>query len=152
MRRGQALGDRERILRRAPERERATRQPVSKRFPFEKLGDRENDRAFLPEIVDREDVRMRQRRDGTRLALETGERVGVLGKTRGKDLDRDLAAEPRVVGAVHFSHSARADRREDFIGPKPRSRVEITKQFPSPGSWSEDTSRRAGHLLANGDR
>jgi hypothetical protein len=52
------------------------------------------------EVVDREDVGVRERGDRLGLALEAGERVGVRGQLRREDLDGDVPVELRVAGAV----------------------------------------------------
>jgi hypothetical protein len=39
----------------------------------------------------------------------------------GEDLDRDLAAEPRVLGAVDLAHAAGTERGDDFIGTETRA-------------------------------
>ena len=41
-----------------------------------------------------------------RLALETGEALGILGEGGGQNLERHLAVELRVVGAVDLAHAA----------------------------------------------
>jgi hypothetical protein len=61
-------------------------------------------------VVERVDIRMIQRRDQARLALEA------FAKARGGNFDRHIAPEPRIVGAIHFAHSALADQREDLVG------------------------------------
>src|SRR6202022_2746251 len=63
-----------------------------------------------------EHVRMRERRRGPGLALESGERLLVAGQLGRKDLDGDLAAELRVTRAVHLAHAAGAERRGDLVG------------------------------------
>lgn len=60
---------------------------------------------------------MIQRGYRARLLLETPQAVHVLGQGRGEDLDRDLAPEPRIFGAIYFAHAARADRRDNLVGP-----------------------------------
>ena len=35
-----------------------------------------------------------------------------------RDLDGDVAPQARIVGAIHFAHSAGADGREDFVRPE----------------------------------
>ena len=62
------------------------------------------------DIVERTNVGMIQRRDGVGFALETLAELGV------GNFDRDVAIQARVVRLVHFSHSALADGRKDFIG------------------------------------
>ena len=44
--------------------------------------------------MDRDDVRMVQSGSRAGLALETVQKIGVLGDRRGEDLDRELAVEP----------------------------------------------------------
>ena len=51
-----------------------------------------------------------------RLALEAREALGVLRERGGQRLDRDVAPEPRVAGAIHLAHAARAERRDDLVG------------------------------------
>jgi len=44
-----------------------------------------------------------------RLALETGEALGIRRKLRRQDLDRHLATEPLVGGAVDLTHATGAE-------------------------------------------
>ena len=61
--------------------------------------------AALVAVVEQPaDVRVRERRDGTRLAVET---LGV--GARSEELDRDAAVELQVVGDPDLGHSARAE-------------------------------------------
>ena len=64
--------------------------------------------GFL-EPVDRGDVRMIQRRERLRFALEPRQALGISGERVGQDLDRDLAAERRVRRAIDLPHPAFAD-------------------------------------------
>ena len=43
------------------------------------------------------------------LALEAGQPFGIVAEDVGQHLDGDLAAEFRVLGAVDYTHSARAE-------------------------------------------
>jgi len=56
-----------------------------------------------------------------RLALESGEPLGIGRERRPRHLDRDIAAEPRVTRAVNLSHFALADRRDDLAGTDARA-------------------------------
>ena len=58
---------------------------------------------------------MIQRRQGLRFAREAHDAVGIGREEVGKDLDRDLAIEPRITGAVHLAHSAGAERADDVV-------------------------------------
>jgi hypothetical protein len=47
--------------------------------------------------------------------LEARHAFGVAGHRHRKDFQRDIAAKLGVARAVHFSHPACAERREDFV-------------------------------------
>ena len=59
---------------------------------------------------------MVERAGGPRLLLEAAQALGVGGERGGQHLDRDVAAEPRVAGAVDLAHAARAERRRHLVG------------------------------------
>ncbi len=48
-------------------------------------------------------------------ALKPRKSIGIAGKRVRQDLDRDLALQPRIACAIHFSHSAAADQGDHFI-------------------------------------
>jgi hypothetical protein len=73
--------------------------------------------------VDGEDVRVVQRGDGARLALEARHPAGVLGARGGQHLHRHVALEPAIEGRVDLAHAAGAEQRSDFIGSEPGGRV-----------------------------
>ena len=75
------------------------------------------------------------------LLLETAQAVGVGGEGRRQDLDRDVAAEPRVAGAVDLAHPPRADRREDLVGAESGAGLR--------GIWWADSSG-AGRIRRGG--
>jgi hypothetical protein len=53
-----------------------------------------------------------QGRDGARLALES------FGKTLRRGLDRHLAMDARVEGAIHLAHPTLTERTDDFVRSK----------------------------------
>ena len=79
---GQAVGDLRRRSRTALRSGSAPAgEPLAQRLALEQLHDRVGGRRpSLAEVVDREDVRVRQRGDRLRLALEAGERRRVAGE------------------------------------------------------------------------
>ena len=83
---------------------------------FHQLHGDEAPAVHVTDLVDGDDVRMVQRRSGARLLLETTNGVGVARKRGAKQLQRDLATEPRVVRHVHLAHPAPADERDNVIG------------------------------------
>ena len=50
-------------------------------------------------------------------ALKTRKSLGIVCERFGQDLDRHIAPEFGVVRSIYFSHPARANAGEDFIGP-----------------------------------
>ena len=73
---------------------------------------------------------MRQRRNRSRFALETTERVGVACELLRKNFQRHVSSEARVLGAVDLAHSAGSKGLDDAIGPK-------------AGSWRERHGERS---------
>ena len=71
---------------------------------------------------------MRERGDGARFLLESrdGRRIG--REPRRQNLDRDVAAEPRVARAIDLAHPARAERGENLVGPESRARVQQSER------------------------
>jgi hypothetical protein len=56
-----------------------------------------------------------QRGHGARLLLEAGQGIGATDSAFGQDLDRDVAAQLRITGAVDFAHAALAEQSGDFV-------------------------------------
>ena len=63
----------------------------------------------LFETVDRCDVRMVERGQHLRLALESSQSFGVVGELIGEDFDRHVATELGVLGSVDLTHPAFAN-------------------------------------------
>ena len=78
-----------------------------------------SDVARLLTSVDRCDVRMTERRQQPRLALETREPVSVGGERLRQHLDRDGAPERVILGAIPDTHAARADAGTKLVVPDP---------------------------------
>ena len=81
----------------------------------------EVDVAVRLDLVDRDDVRMVQRGGRLRFLEKAAPAAFVVHPVGRQDLDGDLAAQPRIAGAIHFAHPARANRREHFVDAEPRS-------------------------------
>ena len=75
----------------------------------------------LFEAVDGGDVGMIQGGEDLRLAPEPAHALDVLSESGGKDLDRDVTPELRIVRAEDFAHASGSDGCEDLIGPEPCS-------------------------------
>jgi len=66
-------------------------------------------------------VRVVERGDRLRLALEALARLRIGRHLSGEHLDRDGAVEPRVAGPVDLAHAARSDGGLDLIRPETRA-------------------------------
>ena len=89
-------------------------QARAQRLAFEQLHDGERDAVLLSELVDGEDVGMREGRDRLGFALEARPRRSVRGEPGWQNLDRDLPPEPGVGRPVHLAHPAGTERRDDL--------------------------------------
>ena len=98
-----------------PHRQRAVAEPITQRYAVDQLGDQIRCDALEPDVVQREDVRMAQRGNGARLALEAGHRIRVGGKRRRQHFEGDVAAQPRVARSIDLAHTAHANERHDFV-------------------------------------
>jgi hypothetical protein len=48
-------------------------------------------------------------------ALEARKAVGISGEDGREDLERHVAIQLRIAGAIDLTHAARADERQDLI-------------------------------------
>ncbi len=67
------------------------------------------------EAVNGADVRVVERSEHLRLALEPRETIGVARECLGQNLQRDVAIELRVACTPHLAHAARTEQCDDFI-------------------------------------
>ena len=65
-------------------------------------------------VVHGQDVRMIQRGRGPGFLFEARQPARV-HQPAGHHLDRHVASEPCIAGAIHLTHAARAQRRADLI-------------------------------------
>ena len=67
------------------------------------------------------DVWMVQRGQDFGLASEPGEPFGIIGQGSRQHLDRDLAFQVRVRGAIDLAHAACAEQGDDLVGAEART-------------------------------
>ena len=84
----------------------------------------------LLEAVQVGDVRVVERGEQLRLALEAGEAVGVRREGLRQELQRDVPAEPRVRRAPDLSHPAGADGGGDLVRPEACAGGEGQRETP----------------------
>ena len=120
---GEALCDLQRVVHGLLLGDRTRVELRAQRLAFQKLHNGVGDAVLVAEVVNGKDVRMRQRRDGLRFALEPCERIGIRGDGLGEDLDRDVSIELLVPRLVHLPHPASTDGGEDLVGAEMGARA-----------------------------
>ena len=80
MRRVERARDLHRNPQRLVERQRAFRQTIGERLAFDQFQHQRVDAVALFDPVDRADMRMVERREHPRFALETGQAIGIVVK------------------------------------------------------------------------
>ncbi len=129
------------------DRQRAAGEKLPQRRALHPLHRDVGDPALRPDVVDRDDVGVIERRGRPRLLLETLQPLRVRRQLRRQHLDRDLAREPRVPRPVDLPHS-----RPRPGGPAPRRgragyprRSSATLDMVATSSYHPvDEGRRAG--------
>ncbi len=101
--------------------------PFGERAALDQLEHEEGNPVLVAEVEDLEDVGMLETGDRPRLLLEPLAIGRFVGEDVGQDLDRHVAIEGGVVGAVDRSHAATTDSLQDpvrtealaFVGAHP---------------------------------
>ena len=116
VRSGQATSDGHGVLEGASHCQRTGCADLAQRLAFQQFGHDER-RAFVhPDVEDRTDVRVVERRRRASFLLEALEPIRIGRYVGRQNLDRHVALEPRVVGLVDLPHAARVEERGDPIG------------------------------------
>src|SRR5262249_2932358 len=110
------------------------------------LHDQKADIVVLTDVVHGADVRMIQRRDRARLALEAAPQVGVFRERLWQNLDSDDAVEARISGAIDLAHTASAEGAADLV------RTEASTSRERHARRSADYKRTLAHLRLDRDR
>ena len=117
---GQIDGVGERLL----EGQRSLGQARGERLSLDIFHHQEVDAILLTDVVERADVRVIQRGDGPRFALESfaGQRIHM--EQRGQDFDSDGSGQTCVTALVDLPHSAGSQQSSDLIRTETRARGE----------------------------
>ena len=115
--------------------------------------------SFGANVVDREDVRVIERRGGLGFLREPPEPVRIRGEVGRKDLDRDFAAERGIARAIDLAHPARTERREDLAASESRpwrerhraAEYTETAEVDSPGGFKRDAVSQLSPRSKGGD-
>ena len=121
---GQRVGERQRELEESRQRQAAGRNQRVERLALDELHRQETDAVGFLGRVDGDDVRVIEGGDGAGFAREAFEPRRIAGHVGRQHLERDVAAEPRIVRAIHLAHAACAERGDDLIRADAGSRVQ----------------------------
>src|SRR4029078_5340362 len=94
--------------------------------------------------MDRDDVRVRESRDCTRLAVKACHRVGIGRQPLWQYLARDIAAESGIPRTIHFTHATGTEGGDDLI------RAEARSWGKGQGSFAILRRRRATYAASAG--
>ena len=115
--------------------------------------------AVLLEAVDLGDVRMIQRREQLRLALEARQPFGIAREQIRQHFDRDVAIEPRVGRAIDLALTARAEEGLNLVTTETGAVFdwhENSRLYASlsvgPDRFDSAAGRRAGDRALRCDR
>ena len=72
----------------------------------------------LARLIDRHDARVINRRGQPRLRQEPRAKARILGHVRRQQLQRHLAPQAQVLGAIHHAHAAATEERLDPVTPE----------------------------------
>ncbi len=122
------------------QRNRAFCQPLGKGLTVQEFHDQELDALLPPHVVKRADTRVRKLGDSLRLALETGESIGIFGDLLRQHFDRYVAVQPRQSGAPDTD----ADHRLVLPNSKPsaKTRLPTLTETAVSGDWDAASSAR----------
>ena len=105
----QRIGDLTRDRERVVERQRTLGDLFRQRLALDELEHQRGAAIHVLEAVNRADVGMIQRRQHARFALEAREAFWIAREQPRQDLDRDLATELLIMGAIDLAHAASAE-------------------------------------------
>ncbi len=134
----EAFGDLPSDGKRLVDRKRAAGNAVGQRLALDEF----HHQGAILDSVDLRDVRVVERSEHLRLALEARQALRVGSKEVGQDLDRDLAVQARVARSIHLTHAARAQRADDFVGADPRAWGQRHQRLTLGGDWMLKTPAR----------
>jgi hypothetical protein len=110
----QRVGDLRGYVERRRRFERSFGEPRGQELAADVLHDDEGGAFVLADVVGHRDAGRAQRRGGARFVEEPAPALGIGRERRRQELERDLPAQPGVLGQVDFAHPAAA---EPFADP-----------------------------------
>ncbi len=117
----EGIGELPRDVQRLRDRERPGGEPSGQGVALDELEHQRRLLAVLDHVIDRRDVRVVERCQGTRLALESRDGIGVGRNPRRHELDRHVAPEAHITRPVDFPHAAGSEQRDNLVAADPRA-------------------------------
>ena len=116
---GERIGEIDGVAQGLVEAEGPAREPIGERLPFAVLHHQEVDAVLVSHVVERADVRMVQRGDRPRLAIEALAPGGIGHVIGPRTLMATDSIEAPVEGAIDLAHAAAAERTSDLVRAEP---------------------------------
>jgi hypothetical protein len=91
---------------------------------------------MLTDVIDSEDIRVIESCSSASFLFEALHVARIEGERMEQDFDGDPAMKPAVLSAIHLSHAACANERDDLVGSQPCARNEL-KALKDPGTFQE---------------
>ena len=135
---GKAVSDLERVVEGLADGKRSALEAGPQGVAFEQLRDDVGCTVVGADVVDGEDVRVVQGAGGAGLLLEAAELLAI-GDPLEENLDRDLALQAGVTGAVDLTHRPRAEQPHDLVRAESRAGLERHRYTPAPRALKERT-------------
>ena len=89
--------------------------PIGERRSVDQLQDERVSLTAVLEPINRPNVRVVERGQHLRFALEACEAIGIERERIGDDLQRDVASQFRIARPIHFAHAAGPKGGEDLV-------------------------------------
>ncbi len=121
VRRRQSPRHLQRIVNRLPAGKRPAPYALPQSLAFEQFGNNVRSSALLPDIENRKNVGMIQRRCRARFLREPLQPLRICRVRGRQNLNGHDAIEPRIVRSIHFSHASRTNQGLDLVGAQFRS-------------------------------
>ena len=105
-------------------RHRPARDDVGERVALDQLEHQGANAVNVFDPVERRDVRMIERSEQPRLSIEPRQSIRIERRRGGEDLDRHIAAEPRIARAIDLAHSPGSDGADDLVRSQAGARTQ----------------------------
>ena len=92
-----------------------TGDPIRQRVALDQFEDERVSLTAVLEPINRPNVRVVERGQHLRLALETGDAIRITCEGFRQDLQRDLAIQLGIARAIHLAHAARSEGGTNFV-------------------------------------